>query len=141
MTRSRRRLLKCDTGETVAALFLSVDDLDANPQFAPDPIHEERAVSRVSHRRGRDGDDALGPGAGGDRVKVAQRLHGTRHRFFAQALLFVDVAHQPQRRAGAGQQPEMPGAVLFEDDDAAGVRADVDNRNRGRMMVRANRRH
>jgi hypothetical protein len=48
--------------------------------------------------------------------KVAQRLHGSRHRFFAEALLFVDVAHQPQRARVPVSSRRWPDAILFEDD-------------------------
>jgi len=37
----------------------------------------------------------------------------------------------------SGQQPQMPRLIPFEDDDAAGIRADVDDGHRQRMMSRA----
>jgi hypothetical protein len=75
--------------------------------------------------------NAFGAGAGGDRVEIAERLHRSRHRLLAEILLLVYVGHEPQRRARSGDQTQMAGAVAVENDHAAGVRADVDDRDRG----------
>jgi hypothetical protein len=63
-------------------------------------------------------------------MKVPDGFHGSGHRFFAETLLLVDVVDQPERRARSSQKPQVPCSIAFENDDAAGVRADVDDGNR-----------
>ena len=97
------------SGETVASFRQPADGLHVNAQLALQTLGEDLPVRRVAHRRGGHGDDTLRSGTCRDRLKIPQRFGGPRHRRIAELAALVDVVHQPQRSAGAGEQAEVAG--------------------------------
>ena len=116
-------------GEPQPRLRVPVDDVHANAELAPDPFHERAAVAGVADGGGRDGDDLFRAGAGRNGVEVAHRVERPRHRLRAQPPALVHVVDEPERRARSRQQSQVARAVELEDDDTAGVGADVDDRH------------
>ena len=76
------------------------------------------------------GDNARGASSDGDRMKIPDGLHRAGHRLLAEALVLANIVHQPQRSARSSQEAQVPGLIELEDDDAPGVRADIDDSDR-----------
>jgi len=89
-------------GEPITRLRQPIDHLDVDAQLSADPGGERQAVGGVTHRSGRDGNNAQRACARGDGLEVAERVGRPRDRRLGQLAVRVDVVDEPQRRARSG---------------------------------------
>ncbi len=122
--------------EPEARLLDAREGPDRQAEVLADAPDERRPVRRVPERRGAGHDDALHPRAAGDRPEVPERFERPLQGLGRDPPRPVDVAHEPQGRAAAGEHVQVPSRLLTVDHHAPRVRADVDDGHGRRAAVR-----
>ena len=121
--------------EAVAGLLDARQRADRDPQLAPDTPDEGGPVGGIAESRGPGGDDPPHARAAGNGTEVPQGLVRALEAVGGDAPGPVQLPHEPQRGAAAGQDVQVPAGLLPVHHHAAGVRADVDHRHRRRPRV------